>query len=353
MYTITRKQRKLDHIEHFLTMPEISGLSCFGDLTLIHNALPELNWDMLNTEYTFLGHKLRAPLIINAITGGHPNVLNINSNLAEAAAITGIGMAVGSQQAALEDPTVLKTFSIAREKNPNGLLLANLSALCTLEEALQAIQMIDADGIQLYLNVSQELVMPEGELNFKGALSNIEYLSQNLPIPLIVKEVGCGINKETAGILFNAGVRYLDLGGFGGVNFASIEGKRRGESDTPLSKWGIPTAISLLETLTVNKRLLIIATGGLRTPEEAVKSLVAGAAMIALAGPFLQVLQHQGLEGLIKYINSFITGIAQIMMLTGAQNITQLTEKPLVITGYVAEWMHRRGIDIDCYARRS
>jgi len=328
------------------------GQSGFADLKLVHNALPELNWDKLDTSCSFMGKVLHAPLMINAITGGHADVLVINRELARAAAATGIGMAVGSQRAALDDPAVRETFTVAREENPQGLLLANLSAFCTLEDALEAVKMIDADGIQLYLNVSQELVMHEGEANFSGGLDNIRQLALNLPVPVLVKEVGCGMAMETVMALVNAGVRYLDIGGYGGTNFATIEGKRRGEYGAHLEQWGIPTAISLLEALNVDQRISVVASGGVRTAEDAAKALAVGASLVAQAGPFLRVLKKQGLDGLIKFINELIMGLSQVMMLTGAQHPADLAQKPLVITGFVAEWLKRRGIDIDCYARR-
>jgi isopentenyl-diphosphate delta-isomerase len=333
-------------------LPEVPGGSGFADLLLVHNALPELDWDKLDTSCSFMGKLLRAPLMINAITGGHAGVLEINRGLARAAAATGIAMAVGSQRAALDDPAVRHTFSVAREVNPQGLLLANLSAFCTLDEALEAINMIDADGIQLYLNVHQELAMREGEANFSGGLENIKHLVRNLPVPVLVKEVGSGMARETVAALAQAGVRYIDISGWGGTNFAAIEGRRAGKSSTPLEGWGIPTAVSLLEALNVSPSISVVASGGVRSAKDVAKALAAGALLAALAGPFLRVLKEGGLEGLVGYINEIITGLGGVMMLTGAQHLAALAQKPLVITGFTAEWLGRRGIDIDSYARR-
>ncbi|WP_161822268.1 type 2 isopentenyl-diphosphate Delta-isomerase [Sporotomaculum syntrophicum] len=349
---MTRQTRKLEHIKYAVEMPEVLGQSGFADLRLVHNALPELNWDQLDTSCSFMGKQLSAPLMINALTGGHAEVRVINRELARAAAATGIGMAVGSQRAALEDPMVRDTFTIAREENPRGLLLANLSAFCTLEEALAAVDMVEADGIQLYLNVSQELTMREGEANFSGCLANIKQLVHNLPVPVLVKEIGCGMALETVAALAKAGVRYLDIGGYGGTNFTAIEGKRAGEINIPLEKWGLPTAISLLEALNAGMGISIVASGGLRTAEEAVKALTAGATLVAMAGPLLRVLMQEGPEGLVVYITEFITNLRRVMMLVGAQKPVELSQKPLVITGLVAEWLERRGIDINRYARR-
>ncbi|TYO97330.1 isopentenyl-diphosphate delta-isomerase [Desulfallas thermosapovorans DSM 6562] len=335
-----------------MELPEVLHHSGFADLLLVHNALPELDWDKLDTSCSFMGKKLKAPLMINAITGGHSGVLGINRELARAAAFTGIAMAVGSQRAALDDPAVRDTFSVAREFNPEGLLLANLSALCTLEQALEAVEMINADGIQLYLNVNQELAMPEGEMNFSGVLENIRNLAANLPVPVLVKEVGCGMARETVAALADAGVRYIDVSGWGGTNFAAIEGRRGGKGGIALERWGIPTAISLLEALNAGKTISVVASGGVRTAEDAAKALTAGASLVALAGPFLRVLKKRGPEGLVHYIGELISGLKRVMMLTGASHMAALARRPLVITGLTAAWLKRRGIDIDCYARR-
>jgi len=349
---ISRKTRKLEHIKYALELPDTDFPSGFGDIFLVHNALPELNRDGVDCSCFFMGKRLRAPLMINAITGGHTAVLEVNRGLAQAAARTGIAMAVGSQRAALDDPEVRHTFAVAREENPDGLLLANLSALCTLEEALEAIDMVAADGIQLYLNVNQELAMREGDTDFRGVLENIARLVQQLPVPVVVKEVGCGLSRETITALYRAGVRCVDIGGRGGTNFAAIENRRGGRGGAYLEQWGIPTAVGLLEALSTGLPLAVIASGGLRTPVDMTVAMAAGAALTAMAGPFLRVLQEKGPEGLVDYINGLIAGLQRVMMLTGAGNLAALARKPLVITGFTAEWLQRRGIDVDAYARR-
>ncbi|SFH38186.1 isopentenyl-diphosphate delta-isomerase [Desulfotomaculum arcticum] len=324
----------------------------FEDISFIHNALPELRCDEIDCSCIFMGKKLRAPLMINAITGGHADVTEINRGLARVAAATGIAMAVGSQRAALDDPDVKQTFTVAREENHKGLLLANLNALCTLEEANQAVAMIDADGIQLHLNAGQELVMREGETNFIGIRDNIEHLVRNLPVPVLVKEVGFGLSREVVTALFKAGVRYIDVSGRGGTNFAAIEGRRGGVAGLHLKKWGIPTAISLLETTSTGLPLTVVASGGLRSSLDIALSLAAGAALTAIAGPFLKVLVEKGEDSLINLIKELIAGLEQVMMLTGAANLQALMGKPIILTGYTAEWLQRRGIDINLYACR-
>lgn len=349
---ISRKTRKLDHIKYALELPDSDTSSGFKDVNLIHNALPELRWDEIDCTCDFMGKRLRAPLMINAITGGHAGVLEINRGLARVASATGVAMAVGSQRAALDDPAVRNTFIVAREENPDGLLLANLSALCTVDEALEAIKMIDADGIQLHLNVNQELAMREGDTDFRGVLDNIRHLVQSLPAEVMVKEVGSGLSRETVQALYQAGVRFVDVSGRGGTNFASIETRRGGKGGACLEHWGIPSAVSLLETLDTGFPMKVVASGGLRTPVDMAVALVVGADLTAMAGSFLKTFKEGGQKALIRHINDLILGLRRVMMLTGARNLTLLTQKPVVITGLTAEWLQRRGIDIDAYARR-
>ena len=350
---ILRKTRKLEHIKYAVELDAGDDASAgFEDISFIHNALPELKRDEIDCSCVFMGKKLHAPLMINAITGGHAEVTEINRGLAKVAAATGIAMAVGSQRAALDDPDVRQTFAVAREENRKGLLFANLNALCTLEEANQAIEMIDADGIQLHLNVSQELVMREGETNFIGIRENIKQLVRNLPVPVLVKEVGFGLSREVVAALFEAGVCYIDVSGRGGTNFAAIEGRRGGVAGLHLKKWGIPTAISLLETMSTGLPLAVVASGGLRSSLDIALALAAGASLTAIAGPFLKVLVEEGEDKLINLVEALISGLEQIMLLTGAANLLALKEKPIVITGHTAEWLQRRGIDIGLYACR-
>ena len=351
---ILRKTRKLEHIKYAIELWD-SGKNAsagFGDISFIHNALPELRWDEIDCSCSFMGKKLLAPLMINAITGGHADVTEINRGLARVAAATGIAMAVGSQRAALDDPEVKKTFTVAREENSQGLLLANLDALCTLEEAEQAIEMIDADGLQLHLNVGQELVMREGETSFAGIIDNIGYLASKLHVPVVVKEVGFGLSREVVTTLFEAGVRYIDISGRGGTNFAAIEGRRGGVVGLHLKKWGIPTAISLLEAVSARLPLTVIASGGLRSSLDIALALTAGASLTAMAGPFLKVFVEKGEHGLLSLMQELIAGLKQVMLLTGAVDLPSLKEKPIIITGYTAEWLQRRGINVDFYARR-
>ena len=280
-----RSSRKLAHIKHALELTPGPGATGFADIHLIHRCLPELAWEEVDTSTSFLGLSLSAPIIINAMTGGAQDVAEINAALSRAAAATGIGLAVGSQTAALENPDLEATYRIVREENPRGVILANINAHTTPQDALRAVEMVAADLLQVHLNPAQELVMPEGERDFRGLLENIRAIVAAVPVPVIVKEVGCGIAGEDAIALAETGCKGIDIGGRGGTNFIAIEQARRQDTlGQGLVEWGIPTAVSLLEVAArlKGRDVVLIASGGIIT---APLSLVPGPGARAVGLP--------------------------------------------------------------------
>jgi len=351
--TIIRQIRKIDHLRYALQAGGCPGENGFGDIRPVHQALPELDLGEVDTSVLFLGKKLRAPLLINAMTGGHPAVKEINRSLARAAAGSGVAMAVGSQQAGLEDPRVRDTYAVAREENREGVLLANVSAATPPELVAAAVEMIAADGVQLYLNAAQELVMTEGDRGFKGILANIRQVVSTSAVPVIVKEVGFGLSRDTVTDLFRAGVRYVDTGGRGGTNFVVIEHLRAGRTCLEeWRKWGIPTAASLVEIAGTGLPVFIIAAGGLACGLDLARALMLGAGLAGMAGHLLNVLVEHSETALFERLELIIADLRRAMLLIGARNLDELAEKPVVITGDTAEWLQRRGVDIETYARR-
>ncbi|WP_369691342.1 type 2 isopentenyl-diphosphate Delta-isomerase [Desulfolucanica intricata] len=342
----------MEHIEYALRLDQDTD-NGFSDIYLVHNSLPELNIEQVSTECEFLGKKLSAPLLINAMTGGHPDVVEINRSLARAARITGIAMAVGSQKAGLESPEVAFTYQVAREENPAGVVLANLSAGDSWMEARAAVEMIEADALQFYLNVPQEIAMREGERDFSGILKNIEQVNKTAGVPLIVKEVGFGMSMETVRQLAAAGISWIDIGGKGGTDFMAIEQMRGNlRNCREFQGWGLTTAVSLLEGLSLNLSLNFIASGGIRTVPEIVKALVLGARLVGIARPFLRILYEESEKKLISYIEDIIRSMKIMMLMLGARRIDDLRLQPAVITGSTADWLEKRGIDLTHYAQR-
>jgi len=287
------------------------------------------------------------------MTGGHPGVKEINRDLAKAAHDFGLAMAVGSQMAGLEDPSVRDTYTIAREENPDGILLANLSAGAPPEQAASAVEMISADGLQLYLNIPQELAMTEGDRDFRGIFANIREVAASLRVPVIVKEVGFGLSRESMSTIYEAGVRFVDVGGQGGTNFVALENLRAGkEGPGGILNWGIPTAVSLLEVLSLGLSLFPVATGGINSGTDVAKAVALGAGMAGMARPLLKALLQGSEEALRVLIVDIISELRMVMLMSGAENLACLGKKPVLVTGATAEWMERRGIDINCFARR-
>ena len=280
---MSRLSRKDEHIINRLK--QSTGLADFSDIHFIHNCLPERDLEEVTLETSLLGARLRSPLFINALTGGTPLARRVNAILAGAARECGLPMAVGSQMAALENPGVVGTFEIARKIYPDGSLWANIGSYATPEMARRAVAMIDAQALQIHLNIPQELAMHEGDRRFRGALKRIAGIAAAVPTPVIVKEVGFGIAREQALLLVEAGVAAIDVGGRGGTNFLALEGRRsRRRLSREMLSWGLPTALSLLEVISAaGGRAGIIASGGMFSSLNIAKALALGADAIGLA----------------------------------------------------------------------
>ncbi|HHY37145.1 MAG TPA: type 2 isopentenyl-diphosphate Delta-isomerase [Firmicutes bacterium] len=350
-----RSARKLDHIKYALNLPPGPGTSGFADVHLIHRCLPELAWEEVETTTSLLGLSLSAPIIINAMTGGARDVTEINAALARVAAATGVGLAVGSQRAALEDPLLEETYRIVRKENPRGVILANVSAATRPEDARRAVEMIAADLLQVHLNPAQELVMPEGERDFRGLGDNIGAIVAAVPVPVIVKEVGCGIAAEDALALVETGCKGIDIGGRGGTNFIAIEqARRQGSLGQGLVEWGIPTAVSLVEVAAClkNRDVILIASGGLKSSTDIAKALALGARAVGIAGHFLRLLVQEGEERLREEILVLIKELKMLLLLTGKRTPAALAGAPVVVTGATAAWLKARGISVEDLASR-
>lgn len=350
-----RSHRKLDHIHWALRLPPGPGATGFEDIHLLHRCLPELTLEEVELSTSFLGFPLSAPLIINAMTGGAGDVTGINASLSRVAAQTGIGLAVGSQRAALEDPSLEDSYRVVRRENPGGVIMANIGAHTTPTGACRAVEMIGADLLQVHLNPAQELVMPEGERDFRGLLANIEEIIAAVAVPVVVKEVGCGLAPEDTRALAQAGCKGIDIGGKGGTNFIAIEQARRGDArGQGLIEWGIPTGVSLLETLNAlrGRNIVVIASGGIKTSIDIAKCLALGAGAVGIAGGFLHILVEEGEEGLKRAVEVLQQELKMLLILTGTATPAALKNIPVVITGRTADWLRARGISVEAYASR-
>ncbi len=333
-----RKYRKTEHIENFLRSTYV-GDPLFSDIFLYNDSLPEINYDEIDTSLNFLNKKVKFPLMINAMTGGSDLSEEINRSLANVAAEYDLPMAVGSQTIALEDKDSRKSFEIVREIIKDGIVISNLSGFASPEDAKLAVDLLRADAIQIHLNPAQELVQVEGERNFCGILNNIEKIVNNSEVPVIVKEVGFGMSQKTVKKLHDVGVKYVDISGFGGSNFFEIENLREPNADiSDLFSWGIPTALSLIETKKLAyDDMYLIASGGIKTSVDIVKSLCIGADMTAISGEILSYIVRGGYEYTLRYIDGLIEKTKMLMMLNGAKNISELQKVDYKVTGKLRE----------------
>lgn len=359
--------RKIEHLELCANRmveahPDEHNMSRTGldDIILIHNALPEINKHEIDTSIDLLGHKLAFPLMIASMTGGHPDTNEVNRNLALAAQEMEIGMGVGSQRAALENPGLEDSFRIVRDTAPDAFVFGNLGISQLkefgLEGVLQAAEMIDADAMAIHLNFLQEAIQPEGETDAQGGLELIRDVCQKLTIPIIIKETGAGLSRETAQKLCNAGVSAIDVGGLGGTSWAGVEVYRARQKDETVSEkmgelfwdWGIPTAVSIIES---NISVPVIATGGIRTGIDIAKSLAIGASVCSAALPFVRPAL-KGHEDVRNKLEHMLEELKVGMFLTGSSTIEELRFTQVVLTGKTGRYLHERGFDTSRYARR-
>jgi isopentenyl-diphosphate delta-isomerase len=335
----------------------------FEDVRLIHRALPEIDLDDVDTETELFGRRLAFPLIISAITGGTNYAKELNSTLASVAEEIGIGIGVGSQRIAIEDPSVEHTFSVVREKAPSSLVIGNigcpqLSLGWGLDEARRCVEMVKADALAIHMNPLQEAVQVGGDTNYSGVLEKVGEITSSLDTPVVMKETGCGIAYEDAIKMEAAGVAGLELSGVGGTSWAAVEhhiAKEEGKGDQEylgkaLWNWGIPTAISLVET-SKSTKLKIIASGGLRTGVEMAKAIVLGADAVGIARPFLEKAV-EGPDALREHVKNILLEFRTVMFLVGAEDVEALRKVPAVILGRTAEWLRLKGFDPEDYSLR-
>lgn len=337
--------RKDQHVEIAQRLFKEAEKTDFDDLKFVYNSLPEMSLEDVSIETSFAGFNLKEPFFINAITGGSANTKAINEKLAIVAKETGLAMSSGSLSAALKDDSLRDSFEILRKINDDGLVFANLGAEYDAEMAKKAVDILEADALQIHLNPIQELIMAEGDRDFSSWLKNIESIVKEVHLPVIVKDVGFGMSRETIKKLIDIGVSTIDVSGSGGTNFASIENYRREDIDYAyLESLGQSTAISLFEAQEYLKDVEIIASGGIRNPLDIVKSLALGAGTVGLAGFFLNMVLENGVENTIERINSWKEEIKVIMTILGKKDIGELVYTDILVTGQVRDWCLGRQI---------
>ena len=325
--------RKSEHIRINLEENVQSGLSTgLENYRLIHQALPEMALEDVDTSQKLFGKVQPVPLVVSSMTGGTETAERINRNLAIAAQQVGLAMGVGSQRAAIEDPKLAPTFQV-RQFAPDILLFANLGAVQLnygygIDECRRAVEMIEADALILHLNPLQEALQPEGDHNFSHLVEKIGVVVNKLAVPVIVKEVGWGMSRETVRRLLELGVSAIDVAGAGGTSWSQVEMHRiedpwRAQTAAAFIEWGIPTVDSILNVRAENKTIPLIASGGLKNGIDVVKCLALGANLGGMAGLFLKAANDSD-QTAIQTMQMIVDQIRVAMFASGAKSLSEL-----------------------------
>ena len=336
MYSI--KDRKIQHLDiaKYQFEKEIEHNS-LDSVTLPYCALPEIDFNSIDSSINFLDKKLSFPVMISGMTGGTERSNNINRALAELAEEHKIAMGIGSQRASLETNNSQKYLrKIAKNipliGNIGGVQLASPSGMDLIKRAIDD---IEADAIAIHLNPLQEIIQPEGDHDWRGVLNGISEVVKTLPCPVIVKEVGRGLSKEVIKSLFNAGVRIFDVAGTGGTNWTKIEASRRSCDEQsiyqPFNDIGIPLKKLIIDASSISKDNIIIGSGGIKNGLDVAKAIWLGSDLVSMAGVLLKSLEDdnqkidkKNLDNLIKNLKK---QIKISLFITGSKNITVFKEK--------------------------
>ncbi len=321
-----RSKRKDEHVKYALEQENF--YHDFEKVKLIHQALPSYDLNEVSLKTNYLNHDFDLPIYINAMTGGSNKTLQINTKLALLAKKHKLAMAVGSQHVALDDAQYEASFKVVRENYPEGFLISNVNANATVEDAKRAIKMIDANALQIHINPAQELSMDEGDRTFKHWSENIKAIAQAVDVPVLVKEVGNGLSKETVDKLIDLDVKHVDVSGRGGTNFIWIENARSEYKRYDyLENWGLTTVEALIDNEVHFDKVEVLASGGIKTPLDVIKSLALGAKAVGMSGLFLKaVMDDREIE-----IEHFIEDLKKIMVLVDVNKVQSLRDIRKVI----------------------
>lgn len=337
-----QSHRKDEHFflaEKFFTPEASAG---FDQVRFIRSSLPETRLTDVDFTSTYQGYTWPWPIFINAMTGGSPATGKVNAALARVARDFNLAMACGSASILAHEPNVKDTFTVVRQENPDGFILANLGADKTPALANQIVETLTADALEIHLNAPQELVMPEGERDFNWQ-KNIAAIIQGVKVPVIVKEVGFGMRHDDFDTLAELGAAAIDVGGRGGTNFIQIENVRRPHGDyTFLNQFGQTTVESLIEGQ--DSPVPLIATGGIRTPLDVLVALRLGAQAVGIAGLFLHWYTKEGEAGLRTHLADFLAQLKGITALLGAHDLASLRQVPIVLNPELHSYIQQRGL---------
>lgn len=328
--------RKAQHIELALSARnQADGLNGLDSITLIHEALPDLNFDKINIATQILGHPLKTPFYIASMTAGHHQSHHLNTLFVLASEMRGWAMGVGSQRRELLEPTHQEIWRDLRKIAPKAILFGNLGLAQAIQTPTSDIERLvdnlEAQAMIIHLNALQECLQPEGTPYFKGGLATLERLAKSLTVPIVIKETGCGMSLATLTRLKNIGIQAVDISGLGGTHWGRIEGERSAPTH-PLAQaaetfrnWGISTIDALQCAASLTPNYEIWASGGVRSGLDAAKLLAMGAQAVGFAKPILAAAV-KGLDQLLPQMETYEYELKIALFCTNSENIRQLQE---------------------------
>lgn len=341
----TIESRKADHLDLCAT-DEVAHrrTNLLEEVELIHQSLPELSLDQIDLSVELLGKRLSAPIVIVGMTGGHERAAEVNRALAAIAERRGYGFGLGSQRAMQTRPETASTYQV-RDVAPNVLLLGNVGAVQAAQQSTAQVQAlvdaVGADALCVHLNPAQELIQPEGDRDFRGCLDAVRRLVAELSVPVVAKETGNGISKQTAERLFDAGVRHVDVSGAGGTSWVGVETLRAEGAQRALGEllwdWGVPTAAAVHFASTAGH--VAIATGGMRTGLDAARAIALGATAAGYARNVFKAFVEGGEAKAEAFLLAVERELRVVMLLTGSRSLDDLRCAPRVLGPELERWL--------------
>ncbi len=321
-----RSQRKEEHLTLAQMFFNKQKNNSFDQMHLLRPALPEQKVKVASIQTSMFNKKVAAPFFINAMTGGSAKSKIINQKLGKIAQQEHIALALGSASILIKEPQELASFTVARKADPDGVIIANVNPSTPAKAAQKIVQQLQADALQIHLNTVQEIAMPEGDRNFYW-LNNLLAIRQTVEVPIIIKEVGFGLDQKTIHLLKKEGFAWFDVAGSGGTNFAQIENERNDLDLSYLEDLGLPTVISAL--MARKERVNFIVSGGVRNPLDIFKGLVLGGKYVGISNTFLHLLQTQGERKLQTTIHAWKKELAALLAIYGKSKLSELTSIPV------------------------
>ncbi|WP_125604544.1 type 2 isopentenyl-diphosphate Delta-isomerase [Lapidilactobacillus bayanensis] len=349
-----QEQRKKEHIaiaERLYRQPEFAR-DQFADVRISHPSLPDTKLASVHLEQMLFNRPINYPIYINAMTGGTNQALTINQKLAQLAAHFKIPMAVGSMSILKHEPELAASFTVVRQQNPDGVVFANVGADHPTDFAEEMVQLLQADALQIHLNAAQEFAMPEGDQDYLWS-TKLAHLQATIgqTTPLIAKEVGFGMNAATISQLLQLGLQNIDVSGISRTNFIEIENHRRKTAlISDYSDFGLTVIESLLQRLNVQQALnmrpeITFASGGIRTPWQAVKCLALGGDLVGMSAYFLHLVLHHDFDEMSVLFGAWLAEFKGIFAMLGCNNVADLRKLSLILSPELFSFAQQTGLD--------